>query len=293
MRLSTSGDVCALTDLSARVAEIVGRAPFDADAAESIVVVVNRDWKGLLADVTFDHGNGNSRGPRRVRATNCDELIDAVALIVAMGLPRDREEHTQPSTRASTDTPTAERTLSLEASPSIASRISQPTGVRSALRSDVIVGGAGLATGKELGGELVLGGRVRRGRTSLAAEASVQAPREINVAAQGRVDILRVELSLSPCEHLGAWSACVLASLGTIRGSGNGLSGATSVLTPLAAGGVRGAWEVGVSDGVVVRLHVGLNVLATKTVFDVDHMPVWSSQRVEGVLGIGILKRIP
>jgi hypothetical protein len=59
------------------------------------------------------------------------------------------------------------------------------------------------------------------------------------------------------------------------------------------AGGLRGTWEHTVASGFVVRVHVDVRVFATKTVFDVDHMAVWSSQRLEESLGIGILKRIP
>jgi hypothetical protein len=146
-------------------------------------------------------------------------------------------------------------------------------------------------TASEIDEELIVGARWRRTTRSLTAEVHVDAPQDISLGATGRIRVFRSEASLSPCGHVGPFAGCLIAAIGTIRGSGTGLSSGRAAFTPLVSGGVRVTWERHVSARVEVRLHLDLSALVTRTRFDVDHMDVWSSSPFEGSAGIGILTR--
>jgi len=56
---------------------------------------------------------------------------------------------------------------------------------------------------------------------------------------------------------------------------------------------LRGAWQHELTRRLALRAHVGADVLATTTRFDVDHMTVWESPRAEASAGIAILAHFP
>src|SRR5690349_7018773 len=89
VRLATSGDACALDALPARVDALRGDAAIDPHAAAMVRVEVGRSGSHVTAAVTFEDADGGRRGPRRVEAASCDALLDALALVIAMGLPPD------------------------------------------------------------------------------------------------------------------------------------------------------------------------------------------------------------
>jgi hypothetical protein len=164
------------------------------------------------------------------------------------------------------------------------------TSLHPASEGELLLAGAGVTTTEETDEQLIVGIRWRRAAQSLTGELRANAPADRHVG-MGQIHIWRSEVSLSPCLHVGGFGGCLVASLGTIRGSATGLTAGRSAFTPLVSGGLRVTWEHAVASRVVLRLHADLVAIATTTRFDVDHMPVWSSQPVEASAGIGFLMR--
>jgi len=109
----------------------------------------------------------------------------------------------------------------------------------------------------------------------------------------GSIEVLRTELSISPCIHRGAFAVCGLASGGVIRGAANNLRDARTAYSPVLSAGARLVWEHAVSDRFALRLHVDAEGLLTTTRFDVDQMVVWTTPRFEAAAGVGVLAHFP
>src|SRR4051812_6552286 len=52
-----------------------------------VVITVERSGATLVARVTFDDGGGRLRGPRVLEAGSCSDVLDAIALVIAMSQP--------------------------------------------------------------------------------------------------------------------------------------------------------------------------------------------------------------
>ncbi len=281
VRIETTGAACDLAELEARVAALAGPDGVRADAVAVVQISTARDGGDVTAEVSFDDGAGRHRGPRVVRAAGCDELVAATAVVIAMGLPELMEATTEPA---------ASRPLSheLEAAETITEihLAAPPRPARDDAGLDVVVG-------IDSSGAAIAGTRWRRGRGSITTELHLDIPEDRQVAVAGQIRILRAEIAVAPCRQLGAFGACAIATLGVIHGTGEGLDAARGATTPVLAGGLRATWEHAVTARFVLQIHVDASAFATRTQFDVDHMSVWTSGRVEASAGIGILAHFP
>src|SRR5690606_23146463 len=87
-----------------------------------VVVVTRRDEHVLTAEVLFVDAAGQTLGPRIVTAATCDDLVDSIALVIAMAIhdvPAD--EDTQPrDVQAETELAPVEPDVpAVEASPAV------------------------------------------------------------------------------------------------------------------------------------------------------------------------------
>jgi len=276
-RLDITGDACDLGELEAQVRAIAGREPFSVDATASVLVGTSTSATGFSARAWFESGDGERRGPRIVEAATCDELVEALAVIIAMTLPALAPEPARPAVVAM---PTA---LGIEAREEL---------VRTG-HTQLILSAAGGVSTHGWKQQLIFGARTKRQARSLAIELRVDAPREVEVTMTGHVDVLKSVVSVSPCLHAGPVGVCALASAGVIRGSGTGLVDARTAFTPTAAVGARLTWEHPFTRLLTLRLHLDAEALVTTTRFDVGHMPVWISNRFEVWGGAGVIARIP
>jgi hypothetical protein len=286
-RLEITGGACHANALAGDILKLSGEQFVDAARASVHVELVAPS----AARVSFDDGDGNVSGPREIAASECGELLASIALVIAM----------TPSTPVATaaPTPSAEPTL-----PPTARSEPQPHPTSDALevgrafvltspqatRWDVLVGGTSRFDTHGVDGVIAAGVRYRRGTRSVSGELQVDVP-ERDALATGRVDVLRAELAVAPCQHFGSFAACAVIAAGTLRGSGVGLADERAVLAPLVTVGARIAWERQLGRLFAVRATVDGDVLATTTRFDVDSMPVWTSQRVEASAGLSLLAR--
>lgn len=286
VRLVTGGDACALDALPTRVDALLGRAPFDSNAAAVVRVEVARGDERVTAAVTFEDADGTRRGPRRVEAASCDALLDSLALVIAMGLPPD-------SAAPPTAPPAAAPPVAAE--PAAGLELHAPPvgpiapGPAAANELAVSAGGAASLSSNGWGQVLAVGLRWRRARHSLALELRLEAPETRAIAPMGAVAIAMTTIAAVGCRHAGDFAVCAVLGVGEVRGSGAGLYDARAAITPLVDGGVRLGWEHGVWRGLRVRMQIGADVSATTSQFDVDEMPVWTSSRVQAWAGAGVL----
>ena len=276
-RLDVTGDGCDLTELERQVSAIVGRDPFAPSARASILIGTSANPTGVSARAWFENGDGERRGPRTVEAATCDELVDALALIIAMALPPVEAPPSRPPVLGA---PTA---LGLEVREEL---------VRTR-RTQLIVAAAGGISTVGWKQQLILGARTKRHAHSLGLELRLDAPSEIEVTMSSHVDVWKSVISVSPCLHAGPVGVCGIASAGVIRGSGTGLVDARTAFSPTVAVGARLTWEHPFTRLLSLRLHLDAEVGVTRTRFDVSHMPVWASNRFEVWGGAGVIALIP
>lgn len=277
-RLDVTGDGCDLTELEPQVRAIVGGEPFTADARASVRVGTSTTARGVSARAWFDSGDGERRGPRTVEAATCDELVESLAVIIAMALPALMATPSLPPVVVAE--PTA---LGLEA---------REEYVRTS-KTQLIVAAAGGVSAQGWKQQLILGARTKRDARSLAIEVRSDAPREVEITMASRVDVWKSVVSVSPCLHAGAFGVCAIASAGVIRGSSTGLVDARTAFSPTAMVGGRLTWEHPFTRLLSLRLHVDAEAIVTTTRFEVGHMPVWVSNRFEVWGGAGVIARIP
>jgi hypothetical protein len=315
-RLVTSGDGCDTSGLATRIATLVEADPFTASASAAVFVEIDIENERLVARISLDSGDGHPRGPRIVTAESCGELLEAVALVVAMALPEfdaqpdsatpsdadaatwpsptidARNEETDPMSPSPTTEAREERNASSPSPTEESGSIDdlQPDPVRPR-GTDIFVAGAGGLAGQGVRGQLLLGARWQRASRSWGVELRADTPESRDVGTMDRIDVWRTQVTASRCVHVGGFGGCALASLGTIYGSGVGLTNGRRAFTPLVAGGVRLMWRRELTARFALQLHMDLTTLLTRTEFDVDQMPAWTSDRFEGSIGAGIVAR--
>jgi hypothetical protein len=277
--LVVTGDACDASSLAGDVAKLGGE-PFVDGAHASVHVELVAP---TAARVSFDDGVGNVSGPREIAATDCAQLLASIALVVAMMPGPDAPAATppqppppQPQPQPVNDAVEVTRAFEVVAP--------EPT------RWDAVVDGATSVDTHGADAVIAAGVRYRRGSRSLTAELAAYTPVRDDLSV-GRVDVLRAELELAPCQHLGALAACGVLAAGALRGSGIGLEQERAVVAPLVALGARLAWEQPLGRAWAVLAHVDGDVLVTTTRFDVDAMTVWTSPRVEVTGGLSLLAR--
>ena len=266
-RLEVTGEACAPDGLRAGVVAVTGDDRFGIGPGR-IAIETARAGGGVVATVMVEDARGARVGPRRVDAPDCGALVDGLSLIVMMAVPARVAQAVDPS-------PPEE--VAVVATPAPPARV------------DVL---AGVAVSRP-DAEVVVGTRWRDRARSLSVELGVQAPERVGVGAMGSVRLWQLGATVSPCGHRGAFAACAVGTVGVVIGTSQGLDAAHTAVAPIVSGGVRVAWEHRLGDRSTLRLHADVAAAATRASFEVDQLPVWTSDRVTAWLGIDVLARVP
>lgn len=265
---------CDLAALAPTVSGLVGRDVFVEDAPLVIRIAVAAQGDRRAARVELVERE-RVTGVRTLEAATCDELVAAMSVVLSLAL-RDREIAVdEPAPQA------VERTA-------VVATIAPPQ----INQLDASISAAGGAAGDAWDLALVPGVRVSRGARSLGLDVELRAPDEV-AAGAGRVRVSTIAITLVPCLRRRSIAGCGVVSTGWTRAAGEGLFDERVVRIPLFAAGARAEWEpfaFGRFAG-QARAEVRANVHAAE--FLVDQMPVWTSRRIEGWLGIGVVARIP
>lgn len=289
LRLVTDGDVCDFSPLAAGVEALAGDRLFHEHGSVSVVVHVDGSATSPSADVTFETSDGSARGPRHLDAANCQALLDAVALVIAIGVPEDAPDEA-PHVQAPARAIEPQRTLSLP----LELRERGEVDDDSAPSKLAVTGGAALGVSSNgVAHQIVVGVRWREPHTSLGLELRIEPSEDRAVVPAGRVEVSRTLASTRLCRHLGDLALCGAASVGVIRGTGNELFDARQAVSVTAGVGARVAWERELWRGVGASVEVGGDAFPRTSRFDVDHMPVWTSSRFEAQVGTGLFAHFP
>lgn len=305
-RLEIVGNACDLHGLEAQIAQLAGEDPFEPRAPAVVRIATSTVGHAISARVTLDDDSGHLLGTRTIAAASCRELVKSLAVVVAMALPVvERATTVQPVAPAPRPPPpapplppppsavSARAPRAPGAADATAALVASATPRRRAAELDVLVAGAAAAAGGASHGQLILGTRWRRGARSLTLELRTETPTQLRTTTMTGIDLLRAELAISPCLHVGQFAGCAVAAAGAFRGSGVRLTERRSATRPLLSAGLRLTWEHHVTGAVAVRLHAEADALLTTTRFDIDDMPVWTSSRYEALAGAGLLARFP
>jgi hypothetical protein len=290
VRLHVTGDACDFASLEPQLAHMLGADPVDATARASVQIAVASTHE---ARVSFDDGDGSVRGPRVVTAASCAELVKSVAIVIATALPDAQAESEAVVVDEPPDAP-APTPIAIAFEPATTDvDVVPPTDVSRHANMDVFAAGAAGITSAGADGQAIIGVRVRHNIASFGAELRADAPQQFSADRMGTIGIERVQISISPCMHVGAFATCAVGGVGTIRGSGSGLTSGRDAYTPLLTAGLRLTWEQPITQRLALRLHVDTDALLTRTQFDVDDMKVWESPRFEASAGLGVLAHFP
>jgi hypothetical protein len=265
---------------------------------------------------TIDFGNDRTRV---VTAATCAELADAVALILAMADPPTTPPISATSATDATSETTAKSVPAWEWGESDDEEPGAPPKHRHSLTvreanalelrdagesaSDAhardgfraVVGASASHASHGWEQSVEIGGRWRRGATSIGGEVGVQLPDHvaIDTGGSGDVRVWGATATVTPCLHIDAIAACGVVQAGAVVGEGRGIMNARTATTPLLAIGGRLAWETEMSPGVGLRVHLDGLVRASTSRFDVDGMTVWSTDRIGAWGGFDVLVQIP
>jgi hypothetical protein len=139
--------------------------------------------------------------------------------------------------------------------------------------------------------DLALGLRMRSARRAYAVEVHRSAPERRDAGAVGSLEITATTASGVVCSMLGNLGFCGAIAAGVVRGEGAGLYEAHRVTSPTLGLGGRVGLEHELWRGLRARVELGVDAMITKSRFDVDHMPVWTSSTFDVWAGGGVLAR--
>jgi len=273
----------------------LGYEPFAPESPSLLVVVFRREGATLVATVQLRDAAGKLKGERTLSSArgDCEELASTTALTIsilldprsAMVPPRPSEPKPEPvpdtPTPAATERPSEHDTVAI-------APIAPSEPFRWRLTASG-TGSIGHSPAPTFG--LLVGTGVEHRWWSASAEFRTDRPAS---RAIGSVEA-RTTFSggnLVPCAHVGKGYACGVLSLGAIQGEIVGASPSSQSTFHLMIGP-----RAGVSMPLVRWLsldgHIEASYALTRTTLRVAGNDAWSTARVSGLVGIGILGHFP
>ncbi len=278
-RLEIRGDACSLDGVVDRASALLDAPAIDPDAAAVFHVGLSA-LPSLHARVTYVDGDRHILPTRDIEASSCDELVDAVALVMSLVL-RDAP----PSREVERVDPTF---LTVGRSDELAEESFIPAPPRHT-RPSLEVAAAGGTSRSIL---TMLGVAAARGPVSGALAVGIESPIREQVGS-GTIAVSSTRLSARACAHRGGFGVCGLLAAGWIRGEGRDLMDARVAYAPLAAVGLGIEWRRLVTRRIGARVFIDVEQLLTTTRFLVDDARVWSSEPRAAWTGIGAFLRWP
>lgn len=299
-RVASSAPGCPTRDeLGDAVAARLGYDPFGdpprgADGAPQRVSV----------EVTFAKGTYTGKlvlgGTRSLTSTNCRELVDSLAVAVALGL--DPESALRPPASAPTAAPTVAPAPSVvlpapTASPAPAPSVSAaPSGPSAPLAARVWLGPLGSVgdtpsptLGLGLGGELQV-----LPHLAFEAEASSTLPSSVRIGRGGRGTAYGSvsQLLLAACFPFEPVSLCATGSGGFFYADAGDVDTARAELTSHGAVGLRASLRLALSPRLFLRAQLDGQVPLAHTELRIDGASLWETSPVVGRLGLALGLRL-
>ncbi len=299
----------------------LGYAPWSDDAPRAIAVAVHRAGSALRGEVTTTGPAGAPARTREIAAAgdDCAELVTSIALAISIAV--DPEVAFRPSPAppappralpgaeggAAKDTPSPPSRTPGSALPPPALvadplpvALAAPASIPSKVRWHSGVGGfvaAGAAPGVTGGIAVQVGLRYRAFSGEVEGRFDAPATTTAAAASGGAVSAGLRAASVVPCFQLREvrprLAACAVGTLGVLRGTGAGVSGARADATPFAAAGARVEAGLPIGGAFSVFVHGDVAATLTRTTLLLQGYAVWTTPPVSGVLGAGIRAHFP
>jgi hypothetical protein len=277
-----SASSCAEGDvLRERIAERVGRDPFDANGQSRLHVAFAHD-RAWTAEISLYDAAGKKTGARTLsrEGVTCAPLVNEVVFTIAV-LLEELAPPPEPPPPPPPPPPPDEK-------PVVAPPPPRKIGI------DVAIGGAGAIGGApapNAGGEAIAGIESGRFRVELGGRIFLPASSDEDVAVRTRLVYGR----LAPCYGLRVISGCLPLAIGSVSGEATGAGIASSRLDGqvYAAAGPGVLSLVPLGDVVFVRAAIDLLFPFSRVGFDVGDRRVWTLPVASAVATIGVGARLP
>lgn len=236
---------------------------------------------------------GQLVGERRFTPVGpCRELIETIAFALVVAVDPLRTAAAQPAPSASPAPPP-------EPAPSPAPELAAPSapgarGPRPELEFVPSLGIVGsVAAMPEVSFGLTVDVALRFPRFSLALEGRADLPRTAPLVMGGSVETALFVGGLIPCVRFGAGLGCLAARVGALRIKGEGLEEPRTATELYSSVGLRGGYELELSEGFALRLTAELNFVLTRITITDQGVAVpfryWSTPLLNGDLGLALV----
>lgn len=281
LQLDVQG-VCDVGPALDRARELLGHDPFDPAARDLGRIRTSTTSDGVVAELTIETADGRLLGPRTLQAASCDRLVADLAVVIAMtvsALPEPAPALPPPPAVPPIPSPPAVP----HAHPS-----------RSRFAFDAIAGIS--ADGihhdsSHTSGDVALRARTSHVAVELAVELAV--PTSLTLANGASVHASTAMFALRPCLPLGPISACAVAAAGWTSGEASGVLVSHPGTLPVLYSGAGVDYERALGGRFALRLRAETRVNLIGARFEINGMPVTSSARVEGWLGLDAIAHLP
>jgi hypothetical protein len=303
---SRSNDASSCPDeeaLRQAVADRVGGDRFSPSGTQTIVVSVFRRGSPFVATVALVDESGVSH-PRELHVEgSCGELLDAVALAIAIAIdPQSLARSATPPPPPTPSEPVAtlpppaaapilpppapkEQPLGPVGEPSAPMPV-RPAPLMIEARTGAVAS-LGTAPGPAVG--LALGAEVRWRALSVALEGRVDAPSSMPASGGGEVSSWLVLGAIVPCFHQGPFFGCLVEQAGSVQTSGSGVSVTHAKSVPWRATGGRVGARLPFSETVEVQIHGDLVANLDPMTLVLDGAQVFKAPPATESLGAGVV----
>jgi hypothetical protein len=268
------------------VAARLGYDPFVTEhVPRTVELRVRRHGAGLQGHVTIT--DGKSAPAVREMASpseDCEGLVASLAVTIAVGIdplslapPPEKSAPPPPEPTSKSEwPPDTEEKPAPKAPP-------PPPAAQPELHAGPIVA-IGAAPAPSLGVTIGAGPRWRS--VSIGIEGRADFPASKPGEFGGDVSSSLLLLNVVPCLHLGPGRACVLASAGVLRSSGEGVSDPNQDTRFYASVGARGGVELPLGERFAIAAHADFNATLTRVTLSLDGREVWKTPPVSGTGGV-------
>ena len=311
VRAAQAADVSAQLDYSAAPgcpaaddfeAVVVGRlgfSPFRVDASEQVIVRIEPAGKALAGRIEWRDAAGEWIGEQKFpsRTGDCGELARAMGFALALQIQlmaTTTAEARPPAADVAEPQPTAvpppPPTVQTAAPPTAGPGDTSKPDLQSSGPSIIV--GAGGAVGLGVSSSPVPLGRlfaaVAWSRTAVELAAEISAPSTTQQADGAGFSQQQWLASLAGCGVVPPLNACLVAKIGDIRVTGQGVDFPATAHGFVAQAGLR----LGVTHMLGSRVQLGAHAdglaLTTQGTVTLDGLPVWTTPRFAAQLGADI-----
>jgi hypothetical protein len=207
----------------------LGRAPFGAEEP-TVVVRLSRVGGGFRGEWLIDSPRGEP-GPRRIEAARCSDVVEAMALAIAVAFEPPPEEEASPPPAPPPSPPATPRREPTRAPPP---PVSTERDVRSSSagpspRVDLGVG-ASIVSPTPAAPIGRIGAALAWESFALGIEGQAQLPVAAAEAAGGDVVLSFASAGVAPClQPVTVFAACAIGRIGSLRGLSSGPGGGEDI----------------------------------------------------------------